>query len=1094
LTYIWSIAAIVLLVTSLFAAPTVVDKTVTDGTYEKTSTNYADWDFRANPSSPTENIVNLTIANNAVVTLNSSQYRTEVHTPLGTGGAVSIGYGYNGITAGNLTTVNILGNQLNINVKNVKDTPNTDTAIGLRIGNNCYASLSLNTPSNASVINVKNAITNIDVESNSKNRTYGAYTGGGQDGAINFSGDTLNIKSVNSGVDLAYGVYASEAGAISFDIKEGKTYTINAISEGEQGNSRGVGADSAGGSFSLTGDGTMIIKSTSYSHNNVAGTTAKQAEGLYLGKLDSTVDLKFLDVTTQSATTGYGLHLFNTQAGNLFNIRDGGQFDIKAIVTGGISTAPLGMAIALVISKESELNITGDGTLNLYAAIADSANNQDNMAVGALIGGGLGDTVLTTFNTTTLNIDAENKGTGDAIGFYINGYPSTAILNVSEGNIYAITAAADAGDAIAVMAETDEIPAYTDGNVSFAGKGNVLLGATAKGDNDAYGVYNTTGTMPDFANDLNLLEINATAEQGNAYGFYIDDKALDGSTSISMKDIVINTKAEDDNNAIAIYNHSEGNFDVNDLLDSTVQITGNVMTHGLATTSVNLTNQTSFLRGVLGGDGTTNLMLTNNAVWAPTTSLDSYNLGNVTLNQGVIDLAWWSANQIAEGLATSDVYRTITLSNAKILGDSTLKINSDVQNGVADLFILEELDGDSNQNIKQYIQIGYDPLIEQYIANGNSEPFIIGTLGDPILIMEITDNNGKNIVGEAVSGITESRLNTYEVFGKISTVTENGSTYIYLGTLDFGITGDPSETVKVLDDTLGMLKWASRIQNDYLTQRMGDLRIDADSHKSGIWARTYFSELDSDSNYAGRSIGQKVFGGQLGFDKVYNKDNSKIFAGLFVDYQNSNNDYFAGTGKIQNIGLAAYGSWLSNAGHYVDLTARASKIDGDFDFINGNGDAVSADYDTHGMAFSAEYGYRIKAKSNWIIEPQAQFTYNSISGIDYELSNDVNVKYGNIDSAIGRIGLKVGREFDQGNVTAGLFYYNDFAGATDLTATAGLENYAAKVNIVDNWYRFNVNTSLNISADSTMSFELARLFGKGINNNWMLNAVFRIGF
>ena len=412
---------------------------------------------------------------------------------------------------------------------------------------------------------------------------------------------------------------------------------------------------------------------------------------------------------------------------------------------------------------------------------------------------------------------------------------------------------------------------------------------------------------------------------------------------------------------------------------------------------------------------------------------------------------------------------------------------------MADVFILEELDDSSNQNITQYIQIAHDPFINTFIETGETSPDP-REIGAPILVMEITDNNGKNVIGKDIAERVDSKLSSYKVTGNISTDTSGILTRIFLNNIMVSKGNDPSEVVEVADDTVGMLKWMSRTLNDNLMYRMGDLRLNSEHGRNGIWARTYVSELNNDSAYMGREINQNLFGGQLGFDKKFQKDNSTIFAGLFVDYLNSDNGYFSGTGKTQNIGLAAYGSWLSNAGHYVDVTARASKIDGKFDITNANGENITADYDTWGMALSAEYGYRINTPNSWIIEPQAQFTYNSLSGMNYDLSNGVNVEYGSIDSAIGRIGVNVGREFVKANLTAGLFYFHDFAGATEMTATADADSFESKVNVVSDWYRLNVGTTLNLSDSSTLYLDLARLFGGNVNNNWLLNAGVRCEF
>jgi len=770
----------------------------------------------------------------------------------------------------------------------------------------------------------------------------------------------------------------------------------------------------------------------------------------------------------------------------------------------GIDREAYGVAVDNVTFNSDIVNIKVNNENTRAVAIADGDYNNDDDVFGNII-----------FNTKTVNLIAEGNGY-KAAGMEFQG-KSNVMFNT--GDVY-VNAKAPNDQAHGIYGDRKTTVTVTaDKLIIDVEGGTVALGMAHIGESQGY--YNAKE-----------LEIYAYGEI-SAVGVIVQEDGIVKLNNEKTKIITAsgNLKHEefDQPKEIALLSQIGGTLLVNAKddgsvynPDSIVEMVGDIHSiFGFGGTGVtaNLTNEKSYLRGqlistILYGEATVefweeyfdeviddiniyngiiNLNLSNGAKWQVTGDENSRHMANVALNGGVIDLAWWSQNQIAESLATNDTYRTITLNNVKIIDEGILKINSDVQNGVADLLIVEELDSDSSQNITQYIQIGYDPFINEFIKSGITSPDPM-ELDSPILVMEITNNNGKNVVGDDIYNRFDSKLSSYKVSGTVSTDTNGNLTRIYLGNITVSKNNDPSEAITVADDTAVILKWISRTQNDNLTHRMGDLRLNSESHNNGLWARTYVVELDNDGNYDGRNIKQNIFGGQLGYDKQYKKEDSTVFAGLFIDYLNSENKYFSGKGKTQNIGVAAYGSWLSNAGHYVDVTARVSKIDGDFDILNVNGDAITADYDTWGMALSAEYGYRMKANTNWIIEPQAQLTYNNIGGMNYDLSNDVNVKYGNIDSFIGRIGVSTGYEFAKGNVTAGLNYFHDFAGAIDMIATADIENFETKLNAVDSWGRFNVGATLNLSENNTLYLELARLFGGGINNNWLFNAGFRVGF
>ena len=508
-----------------------------------------------------------------------------------------------------------------------------------------------------------------------------------------------------------------------------------------------------------------------------------------------------------------------------------------------------------------------------------------------------------------------------------------------------------------------------------------------------------------------------------------------------------------------------------------------------STIYANLTTADSYVKGQLleDGSGITNILFSNGATWMPTGHFAGINNAHATFNGAVINLANWYGKE--------NRYRNITLTNPTLQGSNTLIINTDVQNNRADLLTITKLNDDSSNKITQLIKIGYDPYIGTLAKNGATEPITLGAISSPILLMEILDNNGKVIKGETVTSEVEGNLSFYDVLAKITTETNGNTTNIYLDTFEFGSSKKPSEQIMTIVDNANALKWLSRVSNDSIKRHLGGLRVNQELYEGGLWARTYNANLNTNSNFKKREIEQDIWGGQIGIDsKTQNSDNMQ-FKGIYIDYLNSNNTFNRGIGDIDNIGIVAYSSWLSGHGHYVDLTAKASRITGDFSVKNSRNEKIKGDFETWSLALNAELGMRVKLNADWSIEPQAQFTYNTINSMDYNLTSGVKVATGDIDSQIARVGASFGRDIEEtGNVYVSAFYFHDFAKSANLSASYGTETYASKVNTANSWYSISAGTNLDLSSIGRFYFEVEKLLGSGINKNYLINAGIRLGF
>jgi len=735
-----------------------------------------------------------------------------------------------------------------------------------------------------------------------------------------------------------------------------------------------------------------------------------------------------------------------------------------------------------------------------------------------------------TFNTTKTNINVTSTETGAARGIVLD---SNRSINFNSGEVYINVNSKKGAYGIAISGVGNPFIDVPKGAVTVTADKFVIN--VDGGLNGVSAINNTIGIVDIRAKELEItattggLPYTVTASLGGIIKLNSESTKITANSTYTYGDPDyppiyggLPTESQVDSMDLALHVQQGGLIFVNANSDGSiynenyiVQINGDIVSSSynnidanyISTIHANFTHPNSYLRGNLWeqpGNGSSNLvpdtqwgiidiLFSNEATWAPTTKTKLNNRAHATFDNANIDLAWWSADQISQGLATSNMLRTIKLNSATIIGDSVLIINSDVANDKADCFIVDTLEAGSNANIIQQIKVAYDPAIQDYIDNGETGAKLYAA-SSLIPVMIINNDNGKAVTGESVATYYTA-LQTFEITANIVTqdINNGDGTGIYIDYIEINNSEDPGPK----EDTILMLKWMSRTMNDNLMRRMGDLRLDPEHNKNGLWARTYMAELDTDSSYAGKYNKQKFYGGQLGVDKKHDKGDDILFTGLFIDYLNVNNRYVTGSGRFDNLGLAAYGTWINDDGHYIDLVAKAAKINGNFKTIDTvrNNEQVTADFDTWAMALSAEYGYKIKAKVNWIIEPQVQLTYSRIGGMNFDLNNNVHVIYGNIDSLIGRIGFTAGREFDEGNLYAGAFYFHDFSDETSIYANApDGSNLHKIVDTGKNWYRLNIGTNINISTDDCAYFEIARLFGRDIHVNWLLNAGFRFAF
>ena len=294
------------------------------------------------------------------------------------------------------------------------------------------------------------------------------------------------------------------------------------------------------------------------------------------------------------------------------------------------------------------------------------------------------------------------------------------------------------------------------------------------------------------------------------------------------------------------------------------------------------------------------------------------------------------------------------------------------------------------------------------------------------------------------------------------------------------------------------LLWRS--ENSDMLQRMGDVRLD--NEESGLWARYYGGKNSFDAKNTKYSTSFNAY--QLGYDKQL--DNNKLF-GAAVSYNKGKNTYeMGGHGDGKAVSLSVYGSWNSEKGHYADVIVKGGKLDNDYTVYNDMGHKLEGDYDTWGLSLSAEYGRRMQMQNGFYIDPSVQFTVGRVAGADYSaasdfldskgLKKDMYVSQDAFTSAIGRIGLGMGKTTDKAMFYTKFALAHEFSG--EFTTTFAAENEPTSSTAVDfggTWLEWQLGGSMKVNDNSYVYATFEKKFGGDTgSNDWRLDAGLRWSF
>ena len=278
-----------------------------------------------------------------------------------------------------------------------------------------------------------------------------------------------------------------------------------------------------------------------------------------------------------------------------------------------------------------------------------------------------------------------------------------------------------------------------------------------------------------------------------------------------------------------------------------------------------------------------------------------------------------------------------------------------------------------------------------------------------------------------------------------------------------------------------------------LDKRMGDVHY-LNKNDDGIWFRLRHDRIEKDLGY---TVDGNMY--ELGYDKLFLRDDGQERLGLTFDYMKGSTSYddIAGKGNNSRKGIWLYDTWIGDDGHYSDYIFKWGHLENNFEvFDTEKLNLIKGNYDNDVYSASAEYGYMKNLKNDWYITPQVQLQLAKVTGADYTTNQNTNVHVDGIDSIIGRAGFKLGRNF--GDNKKNTFYLKadvlrEFLGEQFVSVkdvTSDNEYVGFKYDHSGYWYDVGFGFNIETKKDSYAFLDVERRFGNGNKNSYQINGGF----
>lgn len=560
----------------------------------------------------------------------------------------------------------------------------------------------------------------------------------------------------------------------------------------------------------------------------------------------------------------------------------------------------------------------------------------------------------------------------------------------------------------------------------------------ASGKQSAVGVWAGTRTLVDF-NDHAVIKTTATGGEeyeGDSRAVFVENGDPDGEATVRFYN-----GAEIVSDGYAFYGDGKGtsaNIYLWSHEDTVTNIVGDVYMTQKAMADMNLSEGGTFT-GATSGDGLIYVKLDNGARW------------NVTEESSVTSLTLTEQRDGKSALlsfASADA--TLNVKDRLTIGSGTTVVEMNKLPATGESYIT-------------FVEANFTNMSSgkiNAVMSGDFNDAYTGSTSDAV-----------NAAANAILGddLSNSVTNVYFEEGRLAGAVEasrnDDGTFTVVQKANEKI-----EAVKTLS-VLSALQWRHDM-ND-LMKRMGELRTSPEG--IGGWARVYGSEQAHDG------IDMKNASVQVGGDADVGMGWK---AGAAFSYTDGSSDMTAGSADHKACGLAAYGTWLGEGGHFVDLIAKVNRLETDYG-IKG----TSGSFENNAFSLSAEYGRHFELAGGAFVEPQVEVTWGRIMGDDFLNSEGVRIEQDDFDSLVGRMGVRAGFNFpkDKGLVYARASVLHDFKGESEAIASLDAKSVRMSDDIGGTWGEFGVGANFRLTSATYTYVDLERTTGGEVSEMWRWN-------
>ncbi len=472
------------------------------------------------------------------------------------------------------------------------------------------------------------------------------------------------------------------------------------------------------------------------------------------------------------------------------------------------------------------------------------------------------------------------------------------------------------------------------------------------------------------------------------------------------------------------------------------------------------------------------------------------------------------------------------LTIGEMKGNAMFTMQLDGERNVSDMLYMKKANGEYFINLKNAVTVedmyqdGFDGLRFATVGKGSNATFSAGTYDNGVYNVEYevgTDNYNGNSENDAYNSTNadgnmdeakpgndlvdnlfkdepqEAAANGVMTLAAVASPdstdsTEDMGTNTGMNgadlddTTNFKLIGVKSTELSDAGKTvvaMSKVNYANAIYMDRLNKRMGEARyIDGDE---GLWVRIRHDRIGKSDAFRSKNT---MF--ELGYDrKVGDREDGEHRQGVVFDYMRGTADYdnVAGDGDVRRGGVWFYDTWLGDKGHYSDYVLKIGRLSNDFEvYARSTGEKITGDYSNFVYSASAEYGRKKDLGNNWYIEPQAQIQYAHVTDADYTTSQDTHVQLDAIDSLIGRVGFRLGKDVGEKST----FYIkadvlHEFLGDQDIEARDATGLFSTTYENEGTWYDIGLGFSHQFSKGTYMYLDMEKSIGNDNEDTYQFN-------